>query len=149
MLTKYKSQTEILLFILLFAIFGSNQKVYAQMDTIQAHQQFESLWYNKKLDRYIEVCYDKYKNIFTINDWAKGGREAADVYYADLKGDKLIIYADNEEHHAPYCELEIRDNQLHYRCNCCLNFTDNFLNTNKHIDEVVFKKFVNHKKRKQ
>lgn len=128
---------------------GKGTKVYAQMntDTIHLKQKFEGLWQNKKENRYVEIAFNKYEDYITFNDWASGGRESADVYKAYLKGDKIVIYADNEAHKAPYCEVEIVDNKLHYRCNCCLNFTDNFLNKNKPVTEVVFEKLINHKKK--
>lgn len=88
---------------------------------------YEGTWYNRKEKRYISINYDDEVNYVTINDWIKGERDGADAYKAFIEGEKLILYAENDDHHALYFEIEMVNVKLIYRCNK-MNCTDNFLN---------------------
>lgn len=104
-------------------------------------EKFSGEWYSKKEKRKLLISYDTENNYFIINDHTKGYSE--DAYYAYLKDNKLILPAQNEDHHSCYCEISIIKNQLIYVCNGALNFTDNFL---KKDEFSTIKVFVKRKK---
>lgn len=67
--------------------------------------------------------------------------EHTDGYKAFIKGDKLILPVENDDHHAPYCEISVSaDKLLIYECNGMLNFTDNFLKKSESTNTYIFKR---------
>ncbi len=78
----------------------------------------------------------------TVNDWIgtsnRNIAENIDAYRAYIKGDKLILLSENNDHHAVYCEIEIVNHKLIYQCNTGLNFKDNFLVKTEGVHKVVF-----------
>ena len=84
------------------------------------------------------INYDRENNSFIINDHTEGYSE--DAYYAYPKNNKLILPAQNRDHHSPYREISIINNQLFYECNSGLNFTDNYLKKDKFSTKMIFKK---------
>lgn len=76
-----------------------------------------------------------------INDWiAQLNSGDVDAYKAFIINGKLIIYAENEDHHAPYCEMEIVNQKLIFQCNSALNFKDQFLNLKTEIEKTLFER---------
>lgn len=120
--------------LLLFAAISFATTGIAQSNAKVAA--YEGAWYNRKVKRQLIIHYDETYNRYTINDHTKGYSE--DVYYAYLKDGKLTTPAENEHHHAPFCEISIIDRQLVLECNSGLNFTDNFINRKDSVDKVVF-----------
>ena len=122
-----------------FLFTGTNVNGQTKSEIALSKKIYEGTWYNKKEKRYIKIYNDDDVNYVTINDWIKGKRDDADAYKAFIKGDKLILYAENDDHHAPYCEIEIVNTKLIYRCNK-MNSTNNFLNTKEPGDKMIFER---------
>lgn len=129
----------ILSILLLSFVFGSNH-TFAQDSTANKNliAKFSGEWYSKKEKRTLIISYDTENNYFLINDLTRGYSE--DAYYAYPKNNKLILPAQNGDHHSPYCEINIVKNQLIYECNGALNFTDNFLTKDEYSTKNVFVK---------
>ncbi|MET4080867.1 hypothetical protein ABIB40_000811 [Pedobacter sp. UYP30] len=127
-------------------IFLICQHVNAQSKVEIAHAKklYAGIWVNKKAKRYLAFYFDKEVDYITINDWTgnsdPSNNENIDAYKASIRGDKLIMAAKNGDHHAPYCEIEITDRKLVYRCNSGLNFKDNFINKTQMVNNVVFER---------
>ncbi|MBS1750049.1 MAG: hypothetical protein JST63_09100 [Bacteroidetes bacterium] len=118
---------------------GSNSYAQTKSEIALSKKIYEGTWYNKKEKRYIRIYYDDEVNYVTINDWIKGKGDSEDAYKAFINGGKLILYAENDDHHTPYCEIEIENTKLIYRCNK-MNFTDNFLHTEEPGDKTIFER---------
>lgn len=129
------------LFAFILLLFIQNN-VFSQtkIEIAQSKKNFEGTWYNKTTRRYISIFYDDDIDYVTINDWIKGQRQNGDAYKAFTEGQKLILYAENIDHHAPYCEIEIVNKKLIYLCNQPFNFKDNFITTGEHVDKVTFER---------
>jgi hypothetical protein len=130
---------------LLFILFSGNS--FCQ----SALKQFDGIWYCKAENRYMEIFPDATDSSrVTINEWTGvPQRKVAmnvDAYTAWLRGQKLIIPADDKEHRAPYCELSIKDGQLIYTCNGGMNVTDQFLNGDQYSTRLIFNRRINKKK---
>jgi len=114
-----------------------------QKHTLQ--QQLNGTWYNSNSKRYLrfDVSSNSSDQV-VISDWtghsAKDRDKSIDVYRAYVKENKLIMYAEKEQHRCPYCEITLQDKKLLYECNSGLNFTDNFLNREAGTSREVFKK---------
>lgn len=108
----------------------------------QLSKKYAGTWYNKENKRYIRFFFEEGYDYVTINDWTGKLRNqgSGDAYKAFIKGDKLVMPAENDDHHATYCEIEIMNDTLVYICNSGLNFTDNFLNKSKPLDKTIFKR---------
>ncbi len=117
-------------------VFCIASKSFAQ--SVGQKKNFEGIWYNKENKRELNIKFDKECDCFIINDKSKGYSE--DAYYAYPKESKLIMPAQNEDHHSSYCEIIIEKKQLIYECNSGLNFTDNFLNRKDFSSKLVFVK---------
>jgi len=117
-------------------VFCISLKSFAQ--SVVKKNNFEGIWYSKENKRELNIRFDKECDCFIINDKSKGYSE--DAYYAYPKDEKLVMPAQNEDHHSSYCEITIMNNQLIYECNSGLNFTDNFLNKNQFSDKLIFLK---------
>ena len=130
-----------ILLTILFALICNHSYAQQKNQNFEFERKFEGSWYNKTTKRHISISFEKGIDYATINDWIavpKAGE--IDAYKAYIENDKLILYAENEDHHAPYCEMEIKNQKLIYRCNGALNFKDQFLNLQKTIDETVFER---------
>ncbi|WP_316809575.1 hypothetical protein [Pedobacter agri] len=128
-----------IILILFTLVFGANH-TFAQ-DSIANKNliaKFSGEWYSKKEKQTLVISYDTENNSFLINDHTKGYSE--DAYYAYPKNNKLILPAQNSDHHSSYCEISIIKNQLVYECNSALNFTDNFLTKDQYSTKNVFVK---------
>lgn len=117
-------------------VFCIASKSFAQ--SVLRKSSFEGIWYNKENKRELNIRFDEECDCFTINDKSKGYSE--DVYYAYPKDKKLVMPAQDEDHHSSYCEITTAKNKLIYECNSGLNFTDNFLNRNQFSDKLIFVK---------
>lgn len=122
--------------IFILIIFCIASKSFAQ--SVVQKNNFEGIWYNKENKRKLNIQFDEECDCFIIKDKSKAYSE--DGYYAYPKDDKLVLPAQNEDHHSSYCELTIAKNQLVYECNSGLNFTDNFLNRKEFSNKLVFVK---------
>lgn len=131
--------TTIIIIELFMSFMNSMAYGQTQREIAQSKKMYEGAWYSKKEKRYIAIYYDNQVNYVTINDWIKDERDGADSYKAFIKGGKLILYAENDDHHAPYCEIQIVNRKLIYQCNR-MNFTDNFLNTKEPPDSTIFER---------
>lgn len=125
-----------ILLILVGIAFGHN--VSAQ--TAITKKSFEGLWYNKKEKRYILIKFEKGIERANINDWrgTKNQQASADAYWALYQDGKIVIYAENNDHRAPYCEMRISGSTLIYECNSAFNYTDNFINKKQPTDSMSF-----------
>ncbi|HRP33375.1 MAG TPA: hypothetical protein PKV73_15865 [Agriterribacter sp.] len=117
----------------------ADNNIFAQTKSEIAHSKeiHEGTWYNKNDRRYIRFNYNEDANFVTINDWIKGAKDNGDAYKAFIKGERLILYSEDNDHRAPYCEIEIANTNLIYRCNK-MNSTDNFLHTKEPGNRLVF-----------
>lgn len=108
---------------------------------------FSATWVNKKEKRYIEFFYDSEVSYVTVNDWTGNSNPAKskslDAYKAWIKGSKLILTAENADHHAPYCEIEILNKKLVFSCNGMLNFKEQKLSRKGPIDMTVYERMRN------
>lgn len=136
------------IFLLLVCI---SQSAYAQRKTDIANSKkiYEGIWRDNTNNRNISISYDSTLTYVLINDWTGGLEtikerslaENTDAYKAFIKGDKLIMPAENDDHHAPYCEISVSaDKLLIYECNGMLNFTDNFLKKSESTNTYIFKR---------
>lgn len=122
--------------ILLIIVLGfSAGNASAQLNKAKK-ESFSGKWYNKIDKRMLTIQFDTVRNCFIINDYTKGYSE--DSYYAYLKNNKLVIPAENSDHHSAYCEISIVNKKLFYECNGGLNFKDNFLRRDKFNSKLVF-----------
>lgn len=127
------------LFLVITLLFVNRSSAQIENSTKSIQKKFEGNWYNKSTNRYIKIYFEKEVDYATINDWTgKNSTANIDSYKAYIKAGKLILYAENEDHHAPYCELKIIGNYLVCECNQGLNFKDQFLNTKKTVNKTVF-----------
>lgn len=134
--------------IVVIIIFISNLvSAQSKSEKSQSKKLYEGTWVNKKTKRFIAFYYDDDVDYVTINDWtgSSNRNKNVDAYKAFIKGNKLIIPAENSDHHAPYCEIEILDHKLIFKCNAGNNFTDFVLLKDKLIDVTVFEQ--HHKKK--
>lgn len=124
------------LFVLI-AFAGNNIFAQTKSEIARSKEIFEGTWYNKTEQRYIRLYYVDDANFVTINDWIKGAEDGGDAYKAFIKGERLILYSEDTHHRAPYCEIEIANTKLIYRCNN-MNSTDNFLHIKEQGNRLVF-----------
>ena len=133
--------------IIVIIIFISNLvSAQSKSEKKQSEKLYEGTWVNKKTKRFIAFYYDD--DYVTINDWTgssnRNKNNNIDAYKALIEGDKLVILEENSDHHAPYCEIEILNHELIYKCNAGTNFTDGILLEDKSTDSTVFERI--HKK---
>lgn len=132
----FKCKNSCTLIVVTILLLLSTNRSFAQ--TVQ---NYEGTWYNKETKRYISISFDTETDYATINDWiGKNNQQQADAYKAYIKDDKLILYAENSDHHCTYCEMVITNQQLTYQCNENLNFTDQFLNTTQKTKTTLYKR---------
>nr|WP_199001330.1 hypothetical protein [Flavobacterium sp. ASV13] len=131
----------ILLCLIILAVFANNT-IMAQSPTSQKQlsKKYSGTWYCKAEKRYIRFYFEKGDNYVTVNDWTGNINKLQniDVYKAYIKGNKLTLPAENDDHHSSYGEIEIENNILQYKYNDGLNFTDNFLNKKEGIIIIKF-----------
>jgi len=134
-------------FLLFFAIiFLTHYSINGQTKPETAHLEnmYSGTWVNKKTKRYLQFSFDKEVDYITINEWTgsldKSKSETLDAYKAYIHGEKLIMPAENGDHHSHYCEISIANKKLVYACNGNLNFTDNQLVKDKYATQTLFKK---------
>ena len=129
------------LFILLLLLLSVNSTVAQSEKDILMQKMYEGSWYNKETKRHIDIRFNEELSYVTINDWTgKQHIGSIDSYKAFIKENKLILYAENDDHHSPYCEMEVVDQKLIYQCNEPFNFKDQFLNSKNQIDKTEFKR---------
>lgn len=126
----------ITLLLLIFGFIHTNAQNEKLPEKLK--KQYLGEWYSKKDKRTITIFYDEEYDYYVVNDHTKGYSDEAYKVYA--KANKLVSYAENNDHHKSYCEMNIVNGQLVYECNSGLNFTDNFLNRDKYSYRTVFKK---------
>ncbi len=116
----------------------------SKSEFINAKNLYEGTWVNKKTKRFIAFYFDDDVKYVTINDWTgnsnRDKNNSIDAYKVFIKGNKLIIPAENSDHHAPYCEIEILDGKLIYKCNAGNNFTDSVILKTKLADITIFER---------
>ncbi|MEO8771991.1 MAG: hypothetical protein ABI402_17975 [Ferruginibacter sp.] len=126
----------IILLLLIDKSFAQSAKDY-----IRIKKMYKGTWYNKQTKRHITISFDEESEYVTINDWTgKRNASSIDSYKAFIKDNKLVLYAENDDHHSPYCEMEIVEQQLVYECNEPFNFKDQFLNREKQMDKSIYKR---------
>ncbi|MEO5911708.1 MAG: hypothetical protein ABIP95_12515 [Pelobium sp.] len=133
--------------VIIIIFFSNLVGAQSKPEKIQSKKLYEGTWVNKKAKRFIAFYYDDDVDYVTINDWTgssnRNKNNNIDAYKAFIKGNKLIIPAENSDHHAPYCEIEILDHKLIYKCNTGTNFIDGSLlkdNSNSTVFERINKK---------
>lgn len=133
--------------LLIFAIFiFANNHLYGQTNSeIElAKKNYSGTWVNKKTKHYIEFFFDDEIDYVIVNEWTgsshKNRSKTLDAYKVYIKGDKLIIPSENDDHHSQYCEISISNKKLNFECNGALNFTDNKLIHDEYYNCTVFVK---------
>jgi len=135
------------IFMLIAVIFIVHSNINAQTKAQIAHfkKKYHGTWVNKKDKRYLRFFFDEDAGYITINDWTgnldRNKSNTIDAYKAFIKGNKLIIPAEHNDHHSPYCEIEIVNKKLFYRCNPPLNFTDNVLVKGPYSTQKIFERW--------
>ncbi|MCP2028034.1 hypothetical protein L1276_003202 [Flavobacterium sp. HSC-32F16] len=96
-------------------------------------QKFEGTWYNETEKSYLSFYFEKGYDYATANTWTGdlNKKENIDAYKAFIKDGKLMLPVENSDHHAPYCEIDVKYGVLIYTCNQGLNFSDTSINTKK------------------
>lgn len=134
----------ILLFfaILLFAHYNVNGQTKPEMEHLK--KTYSGTWVNKKDKRYLQIYFDEEVDYVTINDWtgslSRNKSKTLDAYKAFIKGDKLIMPSENDDHHCPYCEITVVNEKLIYECNGISNFTNNKLVKSQHSNQTIFER---------
>ncbi|WP_143102083.1 hypothetical protein [Flavobacterium phragmitis] len=144
MMTLRKTQ-QLILGIMILILSLNNCNAQSPSNIKQLSKKFGGTWYNSKEKYYLTFTFEKEYDYATVAIW-KGkinNLENIDVYKAYIKRNKLILPAENDDHHGCYCEIDIEKNLLVYKCNQGFNFTDNFLNTKKPISITRYKKVKN------
>ncbi|QQT24735.1 hypothetical protein I6J02_13365 [Sphingobacterium spiritivorum] len=135
--------------ILLFVCISQTAYAQHKAEIMNSKKIYEGIWRDNANNRNISISYDSALTYVLINDWTggietvkdKSRAENIDAYKAYIKGDKLIMPAENDDHHAPYCEISVsKKNLLLYECNSMLNFTDNFLKKSESINTYTFER---------
>lgn len=110
----------------------------------ELNKKFGGTWYSKTEKLYTTFYFEEGFDYATVNTWTDSidKKENIDAYKAFIKGSKLILPAENSDHHAPYCEIDVENNLLVYKCNQGLNFSDNYLNTKKPISRTEYKRIT-------
>lgn len=105
-------------------------------------QKFGGTWYNETEKLYLTFYFEEGDNYATANSWTGSIdiKENIEAYKVFIKDNILILPAENSDHHAPYCEINVEYNKLVYKCNESLNFSDNSLNTKKPISITKYKR---------
>ena len=146
----FKSETDTTLTLTLF--YGGPNKTLAfnkkkgeilaqKPDINELSKKYGGTWYSETDKTYITFYFETGLDYATVNSWTSDidKKENIDAYKAFIKDGKLILPAENSDHHAPYCEISIENNLLIYKCNQALNFSDNYLNTKKPISTTKYK----------
>jgi hypothetical protein len=149
----FKSETDSTITLTLF--YGGPNKtitfdkktgnIVSQMLNIKGlTQKFGGTWYDETQKLYLTFYFEEGYDYATVNTWTGSidKKENIDAYKAFIKDNKLILPAENSDHHAPYCEIDIQYNLLVYKCNEGFNFSDNFLNTKKPISVTKYKRIT-------
>lgn len=130
--------------LLLFFIHASFAQKHIDLQEVK--KKFEGEWINAKTKRHLSISFEKGFDYATINNWIEQFNSGdVDAYKAFIKNGKLIIYAENDDHHAPYCEMEIVHQKLIFQCNSALNFKDQFLKWKTPIDKTLFERKIKKK----
>lgn len=113
-------------------------------DVNALNKKYGGIWYSENEKTYITFYFEKGYDYATVNAWTgtENKKENIDAYKAFIKDSKLILPAENSDHHTSYCEIDIENNQLVYKCNEGLNFSDNYLNTKKPISTTKYKQIT-------
>lgn len=127
--------------LIIFISYHVNAQTKAEIK--QAKKLYDATWINKKDNRYLTFYFDSEVSYVTVNDWTGSSdpnkSKSLDAYKAYIKGNKLILPAENSDHHSPYCEIEIINKKLIYRCNEGNNFKDKTLK-NVAVDVTTFER---------
>lgn len=104
----------------------------AQTSKKTSKQLFGGAWVNKKLNRHLTISFEGQDWYATINDWTGKDQGTADAYKAFIKGRKLVMPAETDEHRAPYSEMIISGKKLLFRSRGL------FADQNKFVDSIYF-----------
>lgn len=132
-----KKQTRLLLLSCIVAFASMAQK---QKTIPFAMSKFRGEWHNTKGKNVLYISYDTDVAYATINNDPKDKRYSIDVYKAFPKGNKLIMPADNNEHHCSYSEMSIENNKLIIRTNDPLDDTTQYIKPNKHLSIETYQR---------
>ena len=99
---------------LLWLLLVPGASAQTPLEIKKADKLFSGFWIDRKTTRHLLIGVEK-DGYVIINDWAGRfeDRGSADAYMAFIKGEKLIMPPDNE-HHAPYAEMQITNKKLVY-----------------------------------
>ena len=132
----------ILLTFIIFLFFHYNIIGQTKAEIEYSKKAYSGIWVHKKSKHYISFSFEDDVDYVTVNEWTgsldRNKSKVIDVYKAFIKGDKLILPAENGEHHSQYCEISISNKKLNFECNGILNFTENKLIKDKFYNRTVF-----------
>ena len=126
--------------IFLFVHYNVNGQTRAEIENLK--KKYSGTWVNKKTKDYLEFYFEDEIDYVTVNEWTgsshKNKSKTLDAYKAYIKGDKLIILAEKDDHHRQYCEISISNKKLNFECNGALNFTNNKLIQDEYYNRKIF-----------
>jgi hypothetical protein len=101
-------------FLLLCLLLIPGASAQTPLEVKNADKLFSGFWIDRKTTRHLSINIEK-DGYVVVNDWTSKyqKQESGDAYKAYIKGEKLIMPLDNE-HHAPYAEMQIVDKKLVY-----------------------------------
>jgi len=102
----------VLLSLSLLLVTGASAQT--PLEIKKADKLFSGFWIDRRTTRHLSINIEK-DGYVLINDWTSKyqKQESCDAYKAFIKGAKLIMPVDNE-HHAPYAEMQILNKRLVY-----------------------------------
>ncbi|CDT04861.1 hypothetical protein ACR780_11015 [Sphingobacterium faecium] len=106
---------KVFLFLIVLFFYKSSSCEQAPLTMMQIQKQYGGIWIDKKTSRCLQITFENV-SYATITDWTRKyqSRESGDVYRAFVKNGRLVMPEDRE-HHAPYGEIEVKNNKLIYR----------------------------------
>lgn len=96
----------------------------------QAKKKFEGTWYCKKENSYLQFFFedDTTVSYVTVNQWIGRWKQntSIDAFKVFIENDKLVFPEDKQEHVHPYCDMQVVNNRLMFRCKGFLVNKDQF-----------------------
>lgn len=93
-------------------------------------KKFEGTWYCKKENSYLQFFFedDTHLPYVTVNQWIGPWRQnsSIDAFKVFIKNDRLVFPEDRKEHLHSYCDMQIVNNKLIFRCKGFLTDKDQF-----------------------
>ena len=108
-------------------------KAQSKAEIKQAKHLFDGYWFNQQAKRFLFITIENNGEVL-INDWTGSFKKRghADAYKAHIKGSTLQMPGAEDDHHAPDCEMLIKNKRLLFQCKGLLTHTNDF------VDQTFF-----------